>query len=220
MERLRTLLADRDFFKGGTFLEFEPLPFLLDPELLIKCIILSSPPETVPVLPSEEVPQDGHEARRWVPIHRSIHPQHHALFTPLPPLPPNTSTSYFHSLEPSFCYYYYFYYYYCYSAGSSGRWVMVLSDSVWHNSTKDDHFWVGIAFFPHSVTSSQKENLGSLTHWGGWVQRFFFSLLRFQLTPFSYKRGRPSKLKVDQIAIIHFLHAYLNATSSGFFCKL
>ena len=89
-----------------------------------------APPEPVPVLPSEEVPQDGHEARRWVPIHRSIHPQHHALFTPLPPLPPNTSTSYFHSLEPSFCYYYYFYYYYCYSAGSSGRWVMVLSDSV------------------------------------------------------------------------------------------
>ena len=39
MERLRTLLADRDFFKGGTFLEFEPLPFLLDPELLIKGIV-------------------------------------------------------------------------------------------------------------------------------------------------------------------------------------
>lgn len=39
MERLRTLLADRDFFKGGTFLEFEPLPFLLDPDLLIKGIV-------------------------------------------------------------------------------------------------------------------------------------------------------------------------------------
>ena len=31
MERLRALLADRDLFKGGTFLDFEPLPFLLDP---------------------------------------------------------------------------------------------------------------------------------------------------------------------------------------------
>lgn len=39
MERLRSLLADRDFFKGGTFLDFEPLPFLLDPELLIKGIV-------------------------------------------------------------------------------------------------------------------------------------------------------------------------------------
>ena len=96
MERLRTLLADRDFKKGGTFLEFEPLPFLLDPELLIKCIILSSPPETVPVLPSEEVPQDGHEARRWVPIHRSIHPQHHALFFTLT----TTTTKHFHQLFP------------------------------------------------------------------------------------------------------------------------
>lgn len=39
MERLRLLLADRDFFKGGTFLDFEPLPFLLDPEILIKGIV-------------------------------------------------------------------------------------------------------------------------------------------------------------------------------------
>ena len=39
MERLRALLADRDFFKGGTFLDFEPLPFLLDPELLIKGVV-------------------------------------------------------------------------------------------------------------------------------------------------------------------------------------
>jgi len=39
MERLRILLADRDYFKGGTFLDFEPLPFLLDPELLIKSIV-------------------------------------------------------------------------------------------------------------------------------------------------------------------------------------
>ena len=36
---MRALLADRDFFKGGTFLDFEPLPFLLDPELLIKGIV-------------------------------------------------------------------------------------------------------------------------------------------------------------------------------------
>ena len=56
----------------------------------------------------------------------SIHSIMHS-FSPLPPLPPNTSTSYFHSLEPSFCYYFY---YYCYLAGSSERWVMVLSDCL------------------------------------------------------------------------------------------
>ncbi len=39
MERLRNLLADRDFFKGGSFIEFEPLPFLLDPEILIKGVL-------------------------------------------------------------------------------------------------------------------------------------------------------------------------------------
>ena len=96
MERLRTLLADRDFLKGGTFLELEPLPFLLDPELLIKGIIYYHHRNQCQYCRLKKCLKMGMRREGGSPfiapsihsIMHSLHPYHHYHQT----LPPATST--------------------------------------------------------------------------------------------------------------------------------